>query len=102
VSLSMQRKALVAVAVLGACGLGAAAAVQASGDDDDRPATGPQADSAKAAALKVTGGASATVERDVEDGATWEVEVTKPDGSTVEVSLTAGYERVDVESDDED
>jgi hypothetical protein len=33
---------------------------------------------------------------------TWEVEVTKPDGSTVEVSLTAGYERVDVESDDED
>jgi uncharacterized membrane protein YkoI len=67
------------------------------------PGTGPQADQAKAAALKIVkGGEVNAVERDGENGATWEVEVTKTDGSTVDVRLDAGYGLVVVESDSED
>jgi len=97
------RKALAGVAALVALGLGGAAYVQASGDDGERSATGPGADAAKAAALKVTkGGEVNAVERDSEKGATWEVEVTKPDGSTVDVRLGASYELVAVDGDHED
>jgi len=82
---------------------GGAALVQASGDDGDASVTGPQAERAKAAALKIThGGTANAVERDSENGATWEVEVTKANGSTVDVRLDAGYGLVVVESDKED
>jgi uncharacterized membrane protein YkoI len=94
------KKTLVAVAAVGACGLGGAAIVQAGSDDGDRTVSGAQADSAKAAALRIThGGMANSVERDGENGATWEVEVARPDGTTVDVRLDAGYGLVVVEGD---
>ncbi|HUR84083.1 MAG TPA: hypothetical protein VMY78_01950 [Solirubrobacteraceae bacterium] len=98
------KKTIAVVATLGACGLGGAAIVQASGDDGERGgATGAQADRAAAAALKFThGGEVNAVERDGENGATWEVEVTRTDGSTVDVRLDGGYGLVVVEADSED
>lgn len=97
------KKSLAGIAVLAALGVGGAALVQASGDDDEGTATGPGADAAKSAALKIIkGGDVNAVERDDEKGATWEVEVTKPDGSTVDVRLGRSYELVAVDGDDED
>ena len=69
----------------------------------DEQATGPDADRAKAAAVKLVGGGSAVgVERDDDDGAAWEVEVKKPDGSVVEVGLTSDLKQAGVERDDDD
>jgi len=96
---SRLKKILVGAAVLALAAGGGAAIVQASGEDE-RTVTGPQADRATAAALKITGGGSANaVERDSENGATWEVEVTKPDGKTVDVRLDEKYGLVIVEGD---
>lgn len=86
------KQAVAAFAALAAIGLGAAALVQASGDSGDEGkeegiVTGTQADAAKAAALKITGGTANAVERDDAHGATWEVEITKPDGATVDIYL---------------
>ena len=82
---------------------GGAAIVQASGDDGEGKASGPQAEQATAAALKITkGGEANSVERDDENGATWEVEITKTDGKTVDVRLDADYKLVIVEGDSED
>jgi len=105
--MTKRRKATVAAAgALATLALGGAALVQASGDDgDDGEArvSGPQAERASAAALRITAGAKAnSVERDGENGATWEVEVTKTDGSTVDVRLDESYGLVVVEGDDED
>lgn len=99
-----RRKLTAAVAVVAvATALGGAAYVQASGDDGERSATGPQAEQAIAAALKITkGGEANAVERDGENGATWEVEVTRPDGATVDVRLDSDYGLVVVEADSED
>ncbi|MDQ3644375.1 MAG: PepSY domain-containing protein [Actinomycetota bacterium] len=73
------------------------------GESGDESVTGPGADEAKAAALKVTGGGTAnSVERDGENGAVWEVEVTNPDGDTVDVRLDEGYDVVVVEADSEE
>jgi len=81
-------------------GVGVASAV--GGDDGEGRLGGPEADTARAAALKlVPGGHANAVERDSENGATWEVEVRKPDGSTVDVRLGAHYERVAIEPDSE-
>ena len=89
------------VLALAAGGTGAAIAI-AGGDDGEGHASGPQADQATAAALKLTGGGTANaVERDSENGATWEVEVTKPDGSTVDVRLDQNYQKVVIEGDSE-
>ena len=88
------------VLALGAGGAGAAMAT--SSGEGEGAVSGPQADQATAAALKITGGGSANaVERDSENGATWEVEVTKPDGNTVDVRLDEGYGLVVVEGDSE-
>jgi len=96
------KKTLAAIAALGALGLGGAAIVQASGEEDEKPATGVQADKAKSAALRITNGGSAnSVERDSENGATWEVEVTKPGGATVDVRLDEQFGLVVVERDRE-
>jgi len=105
--MTKRRKVTVAAAgALATLALGGAALVQASGDDgDDGEArvSGPQAERASSAALRITGGGKAnSVERDGENGATWEVEVTKPDGSTVDVRLDESYGLVVVEGDDED
>ena len=90
----------VAVAIMAvAGGTGAALAVTGSSNDG---ATGPDADKAVAAALKLTdGGTANAVERDNEKGATWEVEVKKPDGTTVDVRLDASYRLVAIDSDSE-
>jgi hypothetical protein len=99
-----QRKYLIiggSVLAIAAGGTGAAFATGAvGGDDGDAALTGPSADKATAAALKITGGGTANaVERDSEDGATYEVEVTKPDGNTVDVRLDENYNLVVVDGD---
>jgi hypothetical protein len=92
---------LVAVVVLALSGAAIARATGAF-DDGEGNLAGPQADNAKAAALKITGGGKVNaVERDSEKGATYEVEVTRPDGSTVDVRLDAAYKLVVVDGDSE-
>ena len=99
--MNLKRNVLIAcgaAAILTAGGVGVANAVS----DGDGGATGPGADQAKAAALRlIPGGAANAVERDGEKGATWEVEVRRPDGSTVDVRLGAGYEKVAIDADSE-
>jgi uncharacterized membrane protein YkoI len=71
-------------------------------DDGDAQLKGPQAEHARAAALRITGGGRAnSVERDSENGATYEVEVTRKDGSTVDVRLDGSYRLVVIEGDSE-
>ena len=92
-----------AVATLALAG-GAVGIAYGGGADDDaaEQASGPGADRAKAAALKlIPGGEVNAVERDGEKGATWEVEVARPDGSTVDVRLDAQYEQVAIDADSE-
>ena len=94
------KRTLIAGVILVAAGAGGAAAVQA-GSGDDETATGPQADRAGAAAVKIAGGGSAaSVERDAEGRRVWEVEVTKADGTTFEVDLDAALKQVAAERDD--
>jgi hypothetical protein len=93
-----------AAGILGAAvlALGGTAAARATGafDDGDSQLTGPQADRAIAAALKITGGGTAnSVERDSEKGATYEVEVTRKDGSTVDVRLDESLKLVAIDGD---
>ena len=96
------KRTVAGVAVLATLGLAGAAYVQAGGDDEGT-ATGPGAEAAKAAALKViAGGRVNAVERDGEKGATGEGEVTRPDGATVDVRLGASYELVAVDGDSEE
>jgi hypothetical protein len=94
------------VAVLAALVLGGAAIAGSAGvfdDDGEAQLTGPSADRAKAAALKITGGGKANaVERDSENGATYEVEVSKANGEMVDVRLDASFNRVAVEGDSEE
>ncbi len=96
------KKILAVGGAIAALGAGGAAVAGAMGGDSGENATGPGADQATAAALKLTGGGTAnSVERDGENGATWEVEVTKPDGNTVDVRLDANYNKVVIEGDSE-
>jgi uncharacterized membrane protein YkoI len=94
---------LAGLAAVAALALGGAAIAGATGAfDDDAQLKGPQADHARAAALKITGGGKANaVERDSEKGATYEVEVTRKDGSTVDVRLDASYKLVAIDGDSE-
>jgi uncharacterized membrane protein YkoI len=92
---------IVGGSVLALAAAGAGTAVATSHDGGG--ATGPGADQAKAAALKIyPGGHANSVERDSENGATWEVEVAKPDGSTVDVRLDQSDRLVVAEADSED
>ncbi len=98
------KKTLMALTALAAFALGGAAIAQGGGGADSGEAsehvTGRGADTARAAALKVTGGGKAnSVELDDENGATWEVEVTKPNGKTVDVRLDGDLKAVVVEGD---
>jgi hypothetical protein len=89
----------VAVAALGAGGIGVA---QAVGGDSDEQATGPQAERAKRAAVESVGGGRVVgVEREDEGSTAWEVEVVADDGREVELELNENLERVAVESDDD-
>jgi hypothetical protein len=97
-----RKYAIVGGSVLAIAAGGGGAAIATAGGDDEGTASGPAADQATAAALKITGGGHANaVERDSENGATWEVEVTKPDGQTVDVRLDQNYKLVVVEGDSE-
>jgi len=84
--------------------LGGGAVAQATGafDGGDAQVSGPAADRARAAALRIAGGGTAnSVERDSENGAMYEVEVTRTDGSTVDVRLDGSFRLVVVEGDSE-
>jgi peptidase YpeB-like protein len=95
------RKLIIGGAVLVALGAGGVGLAQAVGGDDEQ-ATGPEAERAKAAAVKTVGGGRAVgVEREDEGSAAWEVEVKQADGSTVEVHLTGDLQRSGVERDDD-
>lgn len=93
------------VAALAALALGGAAlagATRGGSDEAETQLTGRQAEQAKQAALRATGGGTVEgVERDSEHGATYEVEVRKLDGSTVDVRLDGSYAVVVVDSDGE-
>jgi hypothetical protein len=91
---------VVAVLVLG--GAAFAGAGLAPFDDGEQRLTGPEADRARAAALRITGGGVANaVERDNEQGATYEVEVTRTDGATVDVRLDGSFNLVTIDGDSE-
>lgn len=81
---------------------GAAGIAQAVGGDDDEQVTGPAADRAASAAVRVAGGGKVTeVERNDEGGTGWEVEVRRADGSQVEVHLDDSFKRTGVQPDDD-
>ena len=70
--------------------------------DDEGGATGPGADQAKAAALKIyPGGHANSVERDSENGATWEVEVDEGRRQHRRRPLDQNYQLVVAEADSE-
>ena len=97
-----KRTALISAGVCVAAVVVGGGVAVASSDDGDSTVTGPQADRATAAALRLThGGHANSVERDSENGATWEVEVTKPDGTTVDVRLDENFALVVIEGDSE-
>jgi uncharacterized membrane protein YkoI len=99
--MNLKRTTLIAGGAAAVLALGAVGVANAVSDGDGG-ATGPGAEQAKAAALRlVPGGAVNAVERDGEKGATWEVEVRRPDGSTVDVRLGANYEKVAIDRDSE-
>jgi hypothetical protein len=99
--MQVRRKVVIAAGaavVLAAGGVGIANAV--AGSDGEGGATGPDAQRAEAAALRlIPGGTANAVERDSENGATWEVEVRRPDGSTVDVRLDERFNLVVAELD---
>lgn len=100
--MTRSRKLLIGGAMLVALGAGGVGLAQAVGGDDEQ-ATGPEADRAKAAAVKAVGGGTAVgVERDDGDGAAWEVEVKRPDGSVVEVGLDSSLKQAGTERNDDD
>ena len=102
--MSRRVKRLAAVSAALVLGLGGAAIAGAAGAfrDGDSHLKGPQADRARAAALKIThSGTVNGVERDSEKGATYEVEVRRPDGSTVDVRLDRNFAVVAVDRDSE-
>ena len=99
----LSRKAMIVGGSVLALAAGGAGTAIATSNDGEGGATGPGADQATAAALKIThGGHANSVERDSENGATWEVEVAKSDGSTVDVRLDQNYKLVVAEADSED
>jgi hypothetical protein len=99
-----KRTAVAAAGVATVLVVGGAGVALATGgtDDGDATVTGPEADTATAAALRATNGGKAnSVERDSENGATWEVEVTRTDGTTVDVRLDDNFAVVVIERDGE-
>jgi hypothetical protein len=92
------------VAAIFVLALAGAAIARGTGvlDDGEGHLSGVNADRAKAAALRITGGGTANaVERDSEDGATYEVEVARTDGSTVDVRLDESFKLVVIDGDSE-
>jgi hypothetical protein len=102
-SMGTKSKLLAAIGAAAALAGGAVGVAKGvSGSSDDVRATGPEADKAKAAALKAVGGGRVvSVEREDEARSAWEVEVVRRDGTEVEASLDSAYKPVAVERDDD-
>ena len=99
--MTRRRKLMIGGAVVLALGAGGVGLAQAVSGDDEQ-ATGPDAERAKAAAVKVVGGGEAVaVEREDEGRSAWEVEVRQAGGGVVEVDLTADLKRAGTERDDD-
>mgnify|MGYP000032273006 CR=1 FL=1 len=96
----MRRRILIIVGgVVLALGL-AGGAFAVSAQDDEAPASGPEAERAAAAAVEHAGGGRAVeVERDPEGTRVWKVEVAKEGGALVDVELDAEL-KVVTEADD--
>jgi hypothetical protein len=96
-------KLLATIGAAGVLGVGGVGVAQAVGEkSDDIHATGPDAEKAKAAALKAVGaGRVGSVETENEPGSAWEVEIVRPDGTEVEATLDSAYRSVGVERDDD-
>jgi hypothetical protein len=100
--MTRRRKLLIGGTVVLALGAGGVGLAQAVGGDSEEQVSGPAADRAKAAAVKLAGGGKAVgVERDDGGGAAWEVEVQKADGAEVEVRLTRDLQKVGIGGDDQ-
>jgi hypothetical protein len=100
--MTRRRKLIIGGVAVLAVAAGGAGLAQAVGDDSDEQVSGPNADRAKAAAVKLVGGGQATGVESDDGGAGWEVEVRRPDGTEAEVSLTRDFKRAGVETDDQD
>jgi hypothetical protein len=96
-------KLLATIGAAGVLGVGGVGIAQALGEEpDDIQMTGPDAEKAKAAALKAVGtGRVASVETENEPGSAWEVEIVRPDGTEIEATLDSAYRSVGVERDDD-
>ena len=96
-------KLLATIGAAGVLGVGGVGVAQAVGEKSaDIQATGPDAQKAKAAALKAVGaGRVGSVETENEPGSAWEVEIVRPDGTEVEATLDSAYRSVAVERDDD-
>ena len=95
----MRTKIVWIVIAVGAA-VGVTGTIALASGDSEGGVRGPEADRAVQAALRITGGGTATaVELDGEDGATWEVEVATPGGGVVDVRLDDLYRLVVVEGD---
>ena len=85
---------------------GGAIAFAGGGGGDDQTMTGSNADQARAAALRATGGGAAgIVEPESSDpdehGAAYGVEITKPDGAKVDVFLDANFKLLRIASNED-
>jgi hypothetical protein len=87
-----------ALAVLGG---GTGVAIATGAGDTDRPLTGSTLDRARAAALRFTGGGTATETEAGDDGAAYGVEVRLDDGRVVEVRLDADFQVLGHEADED-
>jgi hypothetical protein len=105
------RTLVIAAAVAIVVALGGAGIAYANGgadSEEQEQLTGPDAQTAKSAAIAAVGGGTLTeVERDDGDdgygtsGGVYEVEVTRDDGSQVEVHLDGDYDVVGQEADED-
>jgi hypothetical protein len=92
--MSAGRKLVIAGAAALLLAAGGVGIAQAVGGDSEEQVTGPEAESAKSAAVEaVGGGRAAEVERGDDDGAAWEVEVQKG-GRELEVNLDSDLQPV--------
>jgi hypothetical protein len=88
--MTRRRKLLIGGTVVLALGAGGVGLAQAVGGDSEEQVSGPAADRAKAAAVKLAGGGKAVG-----------VERQKADGAEVEVRLTRDLQNVGIGGDDQ-